>query len=143
MVKVDTVSSIPRKDAIDSEWIVWHKAMKDEFGKKQANLYFLKAWKQRNTDGFILDGKANTVVLREYLQKEGIQVEKGAMSYVADGLDDTLDGFFSMFGTASKMALVALLIVFLLAVWVIIRIVRNPNEYQQLIATLASRGMIR
>ncbi len=140
-VRIDPIKNIPNKNSLDTEWIMWHKALKALFGKKQANLTFLKAWKRRNVDGLIFDGKANTVELREYVEKEGFKVESGYLGYAADFVDDTTDWFGSWFGTAHKVSIAIGLIIFGLIIWAIIRIIRKPNEYTEALTSIATRGM--
>ena len=36
------VSFIPKTDSEATEWIQWHKQLKKRFGKKKANLIFMK-----------------------------------------------------------------------------------------------------
>jgi hypothetical protein len=139
-MKVDP-NGIPSKESLDNDWIIWHKAMKAEFGKKQANVAFLAAWKLRNADGILVGGKANTVELREYLESQGIKIASGALSYVADTLDDVQDMFASVVGTASKVAVGVAVVIFLVLIYAVIRIVRNPDQYASLIKTVATRGV--
>ena len=142
-VKIKPEENVPKLNSTDSDWIMWHKAFKAEFGKKQANLYFLKAWKLRNKDGLLFSGKANTTELRDYLKSQGISVEQGYLSYVTDLADDTMDMFTSIMGTARTSAMVVGAIVLIVLVYVIVQVVKRPQEFTSAFTSIASRGLIK
>ena len=102
MSKVSPLTNIPNKNSQASAWIEWHKTLKDNFGRKQANALFIKAW-QRQGDTFT----ANTHELREYLSKNGINIEKNIASAVFDSGADVFDsiGDFMQVGKYVVIAL--------------------------------------
>lgn len=142
-VKIRPEDNVPTLNSTDSDWIMWHKALKADFGKKQANLNFLAAWKLRNNDGLLISGKANTTELREYLESQGIRVEQGYLSYVTDLADDTMDMFASIMGTAKTSAMIVGIVVLILLIYVIVQIVKRPQEFTSAFTQIASRGMIK
>lgn len=80
--KVNPLTSIPNRKSDGSEWQLWHEALKDNFGKKQANAIFLKAWKKQSGPD------ASTMDLRKYLEKNGINIEKGVLESALDSGSD-------------------------------------------------------
>lgn len=92
-VRIDTVANIPNTNSGPEEWIIWHQALKARYGKKYANLLWIKAWRARGAEMWESLNEANTVELRNYLEKQGITIEQGLADYPADWLDS----FTSMF----------------------------------------------
>lgn len=87
-MKTDITKSIPTVNSKSEAWIQWHKDLKSNFGKKTANSLFVKAWSIRGNP------TANTSDLREYLEKQGIKIDKSAY----DSLVDTGSGVTDFFG---------------------------------------------
>lgn len=82
--KVNPLNNIPNKKSNGDEWQLWHTILKDNFGKKQANAIFLKAWKKQSVSN------ASTIDLRAYLSKNGINLEKGMFESAQDAGSDLL-----------------------------------------------------
>lgn len=86
---------IPTRTSSSQAWIQWHKAMKSRYGKKQANMLFVKAWDVRAGAGTA----ASTNELREYMKKQGVNIDTTTFESVTDSISSGLDGigdFFSM-----------------------------------------------
>lgn len=90
-MKADPTKTIPTSSSKAEEWIEWHKELKSNFGRKQANALFVKAWKLRGNNSI------TTNEMRTYLTKNGINLEKSTLDAIVDksvSIGDFLgDGF--------------------------------------------------
>lgn len=87
--------NIPTKTSPSQSWIEWHKDMKGRYGKKQANLLFVKAWELRGGAGT----SASTNELREYMSENDVVLDTSTMESVTDATYAGLDSvgeFFTM-----------------------------------------------
>lgn len=120
--KVDPTTNIPTRSSAGSAWIQWYTDLKDNFGKKQANALFLKAWQKRGTSD------ANTHELRELLKKNGVDLEKGALSSLYDtgaGVIDDIGGFLQM----GKYAVYAVGGIAILGLGMVVyNVAKNPGQ---------------
>lgn len=126
-MRVDPIKNLPDKASRDEEWIAWRESL-GIFGKKQANLLFIRAWKKRSDSGNILvSGKANTEKLRDYLEKKGISIDKGLADYTVSFADNVEDFFASAYniGKYTGIACGAILIIILLGI--IYTLFKNPD----------------
>ena len=87
--KIDPVSAIPQYNSGFEEWISWYDSLKQNFGKKQANALWVKAWKIRG------NSSANTNELRSYMKKHGVTIDKSSW----DSIVDTTVAAGDFFGT--------------------------------------------
>lgn len=78
--KQDAFTLIPQSNSAGSKWIIWHKALKKKFGKRQANIIWLKAWEVRGGKGT----SASTSDLRTYMEENGVNLETTSLEDVAD-----------------------------------------------------------
>ena len=67
-MNTDDVTQVPPKGSLGSIWLQWFVDLNSEFGNKTACTLWLKAWAVRG------DSNANTLALREYLAKYGIDI---------------------------------------------------------------------
>jgi hypothetical protein len=139
-MKVDPIKNLPDRDSLDEEWISWRESL-DVFGKKQANLLFIKAWKKRSDKGnFIVSGKANTERLRDYLEKRGIKIEKGIADYTVSFADE-VEGFFKSALNMGKYTGIACGVVVLLIIMAVIyTLFKNPDYIVKGAAAYATGG---
>lgn len=106
-MKADITKSIPTVNSKSEAWIQWHKDLKSNFGKKTANSLWVKSWGVRGNPS------ANTSDLREYLEKQGIKIDKSAYDSLVDtgsGITDFFGDIFH-FGKVGGMVLGGILIV--------------------------------
>ncbi len=90
-IKVDPITIIPNQQSAGSDWIEWHKTLTSNFGKKQANALFLKAWNRRK------GSNASTNALRTYMAKQGIELEKSVGQQLTDSAYDWADSWADIF----------------------------------------------
>ncbi|KKS77436.1 MAG: hypothetical protein UV51_C0007G0034 [Candidatus Woesebacteria bacterium GW2011_GWC1_42_9] len=89
-MKVSPLTNIPNKNSDAAAWKLWHETLKDNFGKKQANALFLKAWNKQSGSG------VSTIALRKYLSENGIDIDKGILDSALDSGSGLLDDFGNM-----------------------------------------------
>lgn len=139
-MKVDAIKNIPNKDSTDDQWIIWHGALK-KFGKKNANLIFLEAWNSRTEKGgIIFSSKANTEKLRDYLEKQGVSLDKGFADYSATFIDGMDDFFTSAFNIGKYAGIGASAVVLIIIAVILYVIIKNPEAAGKLALTYASGG---
>lgn len=133
MAKMNPSNNVPTQQSQVEEWIAWHGAMKREFGKKTANQYFGMFWSQRGTSD------ANTRELREYMKKQGFDIDASVWSEFTDMYADQMDFFSDVLkvGTYVGFAIVGVAVIGAgILIW---NVSRNPN-LQQAAVTAATRG---
>lgn len=113
--------NIPTSRSSPSEWIVWHKSLKQMFGKKEANKIWLYAWSKRGG----IDNDANTNELSNYLEKNGIDIERSTLDSIGEGISDFSSGVFT-FG--KWMLIIPLGIAGVIMIFILIQLFRNPNK---------------
>jgi len=89
------INTIPTSKSSSDEWIEWHKSLKSRFGRKKANKLFIHAWEKRAGAG----SDASTVSLREYMEKQGLQIDTSAWEDITDfgsGVADFIGSGFTM-----------------------------------------------
>ncbi|SDM68995.1 hypothetical protein SAMN05421823_11965 [Catalinimonas alkaloidigena] len=124
---INPTQSVPSTASTAAAWIEWHKALRARYGKPTANQLFLEAWQKRQKAGFLGLNDANTVELRDYLKKEGITLENGALDFTED-LMDTVEGWLSFGSNLGKFLTLAVVVVLLLLlVPLALQIGRNPK----------------
>lgn len=129
MQDLKSIATIPNINSTDEQWISWHKTLKRELGKFNANDTFMRAWNQRKNESALFGSKANTSKLREYLKKEGVSLSgDGYLGFAYDALD-TLDDWASSAFNTYKWVLLILLIVIIIPVFVLMMsVARNPDK---------------
>jgi hypothetical protein len=127
MAKIDSIDTIPSTSSTDNQWIEWHKTLRREIGKANANSVFLEAWERRRIEG-LLGSKANTGVLRSYAEDQGMEISAdGALKYAMNTWDD-VTGFFE--GATKIGAYFTFFIILLILIPVVIlavNIARKPE----------------
>jgi len=135
MAKINPSTNIPNTKSADYQWVEWHKAMKTRYGKKTANTLFLEAWQRRQS------GDANTVALRNYLEKNDIGIEGGVFSFTADVLDDVGSYYSSLFSFGKWIGIVLIIILVVGIAMIIFNVAKRPVETARAIADARSGGM--
>jgi hypothetical protein len=135
--KARVIESIPSKTSSSALWKEFHVELKDNYGKKQANAIFVKAWELRGG----IDASANTNELRTYLEKQGITIDKNGLASIVDGITGAFD-FFDDFLIAGKWIGIGLVSVVALGVGIlVINIAMKPIEAANAAAKLRTGGM--
>lgn len=128
MIKVDPIRILPNLSSTDKDWISWHEALNKEFGKKQANTVFLRAWNKRTDKGnAFFSGKANTEELRDYMKKQGVVMEKSFADYPVSYFDFVTDFFNSAFNLGKIGGIVAVVLVIIIVLALVRTVVKNPQ----------------
>lgn len=126
-MSVNALINIPSSTGTDVQWIEWHKALKSRYGKKEANVVFLRAWERRKNAKAISGSAANTSRLRNYLQDNGIDLSAdGIMAYPSNILDSVTSGFESAFGVGKTIFMIVIIMVLLFAAVFLFNIAKNP-----------------
>ena len=129
--------TLPKVDSESQDWILWHKALKKRFGKKEANMIWAKAWSKRAGAG----SAPSTVTLRNYMEKQGVEIDTTLAEGFGDFADD-IGGFFGgMFGTLKWIALGGLIIVGGVVVYSVVKVVKNPKKYEGMAGSV-SKGAV-
>ena len=120
--KADPTLNIPQRNSGSEEWIAWYEVLKSNFGKKNANTLWVKAWARRGSD------EANTKNLRDYMSKRGINIEEGAWDKVVDVAGGVGD-FFGDVIQGGKITAIVLGVIVLGGLGLMVyNIARRPGE---------------
>ena len=134
-MKINPVNSIPNKSSSAAQWVEWYKVLKSNFGKKQARVTWLKAWRlqgntwsQRSTD------------LIQFMGKQGVNVETNIIQDVAVGYDKTFDtiGDFLQVGKYTVFAVLGITVVGL--GMVVYNVAKNPIKSAKAIGDVVPAG---
>lgn len=129
----DACLIIPTNQSSYSTWIEWHKSLKSCVGKSQANQLWMM--------NFDKEMPGDSVELRDYMQSQGVQLDRDAL----DRLTDTGKGIFDFVGGgftfASNLSRIILLIIVGGAGLMIYNIVKTPEGATRLGAAIGTRGM--
>ena len=113
--------NIPNKSSQGSDWKQWHEVLKSNFGKKEANALFLKAWRKQGDTS-----TANTHELREYLGKTGIDIEKGILSSAYDTGAGVVDNIGSILNVGKYVVYAIVFVAVGGAAMIIYNVAKNP-----------------
>tara|TARA_B100001778_G_C18575339_1_gene624663 strand:+ start:359 stop:796 length:438 start_codon:yes stop_codon:yes gene_type:complete len=138
-MSVAIIRRIPSRNQSDQVWIAWFDALKKEFGRKKAIQLFIANWDKESGD----NSGANTVNLRNHMEKSGIDIDGG----VIGGLKDFGSGAYGYVGdifNASKLLGIGLASVVVISMGVLIfQIAVRPSVRQEAIrvgSAVATRG---
>lgn len=125
---VTSLNYLPSQQSSDLEWIEYHKQLKKELGRSNANSLWSKTWAKRKNEG-VLGSKANTSVLREYINGEGIELSgDGAFKFAIDSWDSISDSFESAFGISKWLFIALALLVIIPAFVLMMNVAKNPQN---------------
>lgn len=127
--KADVVANMPSFSSKGENWIQWHKDLKSNFGKKIANGLWLKAWRLRGSS----NSDTNTGDLREYMKKQGVTIDSSAWNKITDATSETFSDLFKMQKGVS-------LVVLGLVVYVVYRVLKNPNGAKNVVMMATPQG---
>jgi hypothetical protein len=120
-MKLDPSQTIPTASSKSENWIQWHKDLKKIFGKKKANSLWLYAWAKRGG----INSSANTSVLRDYMDSQGVDITTTALGELSDKIGNVLDFGF---GVGKVFVIGSLSIVGLILIGILVKLYRNPKQ---------------
>lgn len=120
-MKLDPSKTIPTASSNSENWIQWHKDLRKIFDKKKANSIWLYAWAKRGG----VSSPANTSSLRDYMDKQGVDVTTTALGELSDKIGNVLDFGF---GIGKVVVIGGLTITGLILVSILVKLLRNPNQ---------------
>jgi hypothetical protein len=120
-MKLDPSQTIPTASSKSENWIQWHKDLKKVFGKKKANSIWLYAWAKRGG----VKSSANTSVLRDYMDSQGVDVTTTSLGELSDSIGNVLDFGF---GVGKVVIIGTLSVVGLILIAILVKLFRNPNQ---------------
>lgn len=133
---IDPSRSIPTASSESQQWIQWHKSLRKVFGKKQANDIWVYAWSKRGGK----NAKANTVDTRNYMSKQGVELDKTALSSLAD-FGDSVGSFFGGMFSIWKWAMIGGAVIgTVILVRILWKMSKNPNKSLGQIAMVTPQG---
>lgn len=120
-MKLDPSKTIPTASSKSENWIQWHKDLRRVFGKKKANSIWLYAWAKRGG----INSSANTSSLRDYMDKQGVDVTTTSLGELSDKIGNVLE--FNL-GLAKWVVIGTLSITGLILLGILVRLFKNPNQ---------------
>ena len=121
---IDPSRSIPTASSESQAWVQWHKTLRKVFGKKQANDIWVYAWSKRGGK----DAKANTTDTRNYMSKQGVELDKTALSSLADFGDSVGSFFGGMFSVWKWVAIISSVFVLVVLGRILWKLAKDPNK---------------
>jgi hypothetical protein len=126
-MKADPSQNIPTASSTSESWIQWHKDLKRIFGKKKANSIWLYAWAKRGG----IKSPANTSVLRDYMDKQGVDITTTSLGELSDKIGNVLDFGF---GVGKVVVIGTMSVVGLILIGILVKLFRNKNQQLNLSA---------
>jgi len=120
-MKIDPSKNIPTASSKSENWIQWHKDLKKIFGKKKAISLWIYAWSKRGG----INSSANTSALRDYMDKQDVDITTTSINKLTDSIGNVLD---FQFGVAKVIVIGGLSIVGLILIGNLVRLFKNPNQ---------------
>lgn len=114
-------TQIPKSGSSSAEWVEWHKTLVDNFGKKEANQLWLKAWSLRGSTS------TSDNTLREYMKKQGISLPATWGQKIEDKGIGVVDGALSFMHMGKVASLVVVGLVVLPIGLLLFNIARKPE----------------
>jgi hypothetical protein len=113
--------NIPTARSSSSDWMLWHKSLKQMFGKKEANVIWSYAWSKRGG----IDVPANDRTLSNYMESQGVDIERSTLDEIGEGVLDFGSGVLT-FG--KWLLIIPLGIAGVIMIFILIQLFRNPNK---------------
>ena len=86
-MRTDPSKMIPTSESTADIWVNWHKSLRKWFNKNEANTHWLRFWQQRAGAG----STADTHSLREYMEKQGVDLTTTTLGNITDGAADVVE----------------------------------------------------
>lgn len=120
-MKINPSENIPKASSTSEAWVQWHKDLKKMFGKKKANSIWVYAWSKR---GGVNSG-ANTRSLSNYMEREGVNIQRTAFAEATETVADFTSGVF----TIGKVVVIGGLVLSGVVLLVFLKsIIKDPNK---------------
>ena len=120
-MKIDPSQNIPTASSKSEEWIQWHKDLKKMFGKKKANSLWVFAWAKRGG----LESPANTNALSEYMERQGVDVQRTTIEEIGESISEIGSGIF----TFGKWVIIgSMLLTALILIRILYALTKNPKK---------------
>lgn len=87
------IEDIPNISTSDTGWIQYYKDLKASFGKRNAVSIWVKTWSARGGK----NSNANSNTLRDYMEKQGVEIDAGGLAKIIDFGDDIVDTVTTVF----------------------------------------------
>ncbi len=120
-MKLDPSKTIPTASSKSENWIQWHKDLRRIFGKKKANSIWLYAWSKRGG----VNSPANDRSLRNYMDKQGVDITTTNLSALGDAIGNVLSFPFSV---GKVLIIGGLSVVGVVLLVILIRLINNPQQ---------------
>lgn len=119
MANTDPTLNKPDRTSDSNAWLQWYKDLKDNFGRKLAVSAWTNWWGQQG-------GIALSHDTRDYLAKQGIEVDATGLAKITDVADDIF-GEIGSFFQMGKIATIAVLAIVLGGVGMLVfNIAKSP-----------------
>ena len=131
---IDPALNIPQIGSKSEAWMAWHKSLKSNFGKANANILWVQAWQKRGNPS------ANTNELRTYMDSQGIKIDSSAWNKITD-LGANIGDLWSASMKVGQYTVIAIIIIILGGAGMIIfNLAKQPAESIGLAARAAIKG---
>lgn len=139
-MRADPSKNIPLRTSESQVWIQWHKDLKGYFQKNLANSIWIYGWGKRGGVG----AKGNTSTLRNYMQSQGVDIDKTTLQSIGDSVDDVFDSISRVFGGIGIGVLVLSGVLILIVLRIIWKLGEDPNKgIKDALAIYSSTKMIK
>lgn len=116
-----------------ADWVEWHRQMRKEFGKKEAERRFLSAWQQLGyTDFLYRNNMLDDQNFYEYFEEQGILVG-GEMRATIDNIQDTIN---DVGNTAQNILNILPWVAIIIGVFILIYVVLNITVFSKAAGTV-------
>lgn len=124
-------TQIPTSGSSSATWVEWHKTLVDNFGKKEANQLWLKAWNLRGSTS------TSDNTLREYMKKQGISLPATWGQKIDDAGVGVLDSALGMMHMGRVMGLIVAGVVLVPVALLLFNIARKPESIGTIVKAAA------
>lgn len=137
MAFVSPDKTIPTQSSTGDDWVQWHRDLKKYFGKKTANTLWLSAWDEREGK------KANTRALRQYMERQGVDIDEGGFAKATDkflNFTDMIGNIMRIGGITAIVVAGFILVVLGIALY---NVARNPKAVGEGVGYGAAKALIK
>ncbi len=131
---IQSLNFLPSVNSNDLSWIEFHKQLRKEVGRSNANSLWLQAWDKRKNSNSITGSGANTATLRSYIKDQGVDISADGLFYpVLNTWDDATDLFESVFGIGKYVVIIIAVLIIIPAFVLAMNIAKNPANFAKAI----------
>lgn len=99
----DSLLNIPKSTDTDTVWMNWYDNLRKKLGARKADTLFVNAWNATKAG----DSAANTVELRNYMRRFGLEITAGFFGKIAD-FGSSVKGYVGDIATAYKWYIIGM-----------------------------------